>query len=187
MILKQRRILKLLVPNSKPILYCTAYRPPSATVSWIELFTLQLEHASCYNNEIIITGDFNINLMKEPPKCWSNALEMFNLTQVVSCPTRVTENTSSLIDHVYTNMPENITEIKVPSLAMSDHFPVCITRGGKSSPKKNTHIAIEYRDYKQFNEVAFLSELANVDFSVLWNMTIPILPWKSFMIFLSQY
>ena len=48
----------------------------------------------------------NINLMQDPPKYWSDALEVFNFTQVVSCPTRVTENTGTLIDHIYTNRPE---------------------------------------------------------------------------------
>ena len=47
--------------------------------------------------------------MKEPLTCWSNALEIFNFTQVVSSPTCVTENTSSLFDHIYTNMPIHVT------------------------------------------------------------------------------
>ena len=50
---------------------------------------------------------------------------------------------------------------------MSDHFPVCITRSSKHTPNKNTHITIEYRDYKQFNENDFLSELATVNFDNL--------------------
>ena len=60
--------LEVSLPNSKPILYCSAYRPPSATVAWIDLFTKQIERASCCGNEIIISGDMNINLLQDPPK-----------------------------------------------------------------------------------------------------------------------
>ena len=43
--------LEISLPNSKPILYCSTYRPPSAPVSWVDLFTKQIEHASCCGNE----------------------------------------------------------------------------------------------------------------------------------------
>ena len=58
--------LEISLPNSKPILYCSAYRPPSAPVAWIDLLTKQIEHASCSDNEIIISGDMNINIMQDP-------------------------------------------------------------------------------------------------------------------------
>ena len=80
----------------------------------------------------------NINIMQDPPKYWSDALEVFNFTQVISRPTRVTENSRMLIDHIYTNRPENITEVNVPTIAMSDHFPVCVTRSTKNKLNKNT-------------------------------------------------
>ena len=68
---------------------------------------------------------------------------------------------------MYTNRPEFITEVNVPNIAMSDHFPICVTRSSKHAPNKNTHITIEYRDYKQFNENDFLLELATVNFDNL--------------------
>ena len=57
--------------------------------------------------------------------------------------------------------------MNVPNIAMSDHFPVCVTRSSKQAPNKNTHITIEYRDYKQFNDNDFLLELATVNFDNL--------------------
>ena len=67
--------LEVSLPNSKPILFCSAYRPPSATVAWIDLFTKQIERVSCCGNEIIISGDMNINLLQDPQMYWSDALE----------------------------------------------------------------------------------------------------------------
>ena len=46
-------------------------------------------------------------------------------------------------------------------------FPFVLRGSSKHTPNKNTHITIEYRDYKQFNENDFLSELATVNFDNL--------------------
>lgn len=165
--------LEILVPNSKSFLYCSAYRPPSANTTWVDLFTTEINKATCGNTEVIISGDFNIDLTKEPPRYWSQALEVFNLTQVICSPTRVTGNSSTLIDHIYTNMPEYITELNVPKISMSDHYPVCITRSTKNSFKKKTHTTIEYRDYKKFDEVNFLQDLACINFDELEEFTEP--------------
>ena len=75
------------------------------------------------------------------------------------------ENSETLIDHVYTNTP--ITDISVPVLAISDHYPVCITRKlSKSFDKRPVHKFITYRDTKRFNETNFLYDLENQPWSV---------------------
>ena len=55
-------------------------------------------------------------------------LQIFDLTQFVQMPTRVTQASSTLIDHVYSSHPENITNCFVSALSISDHFPICFTR-----------------------------------------------------------
>ena len=119
----------------------------------------------CVDTEILLLGDFNINYAIEPPQFWANALEEFNLSQVITTPTRVTDKSDTLIDHVYTNKPENICEINVPIVALSDHYPVCITRRFNNPIKKSKHIEIQYRDFNNFDENTFLSGLscANLD------------------------
>ena len=94
--------------------------------------------------------------------------DSFNFTQLVTEPTRVTENSETLIDHVYTNTPENIIDISVPVLAISDHYPVCNTRKlSKSFNKGPVHKFITYRDTKRFNETNFLYDLKNQPWSVI--------------------
>ena len=68
-----------------------------------------------------------------------------------------------LIDHIYTNRPENFREVEVPVLAISDHYPVCVT--GRSTSRKSVkrHCTIQYRDIKHFNEQAFLLDSAHSD------------------------
>ena len=54
-------------------------------------------------------GDFNIDCTScINKKKWQNLVQLFDLSQLVSEPTRITETTSTLIDHIYTNNQENI-------------------------------------------------------------------------------
>ena len=58
---------------------------------------------------------------------WMNLSQLFDLSQLISTPTRITQSSSTIIDHIYISNPENITETFVPHYAISDHFPVCST------------------------------------------------------------
>ena len=55
---------------------------------------------SKHHNEILLLGDFNINMFKPNP-AWVSTLSLFNLHQCVQSPTRVTSTTSTLIDYIY--------------------------------------------------------------------------------------
>ena len=88
------------LPNIKPFLVCTLYRPPSAQSKWINLFAEQLSIAQSTGLEIILMGDFNIDGTSCIKK-WQNLVQLFNLSQLVSEPTRITETSSTLIDHIY--------------------------------------------------------------------------------------
>ncbi|KAK3099743.1 hypothetical protein FSP39_008908 [Pinctada imbricata] len=63
---------------------------------------------------------------------------------------------------------------------MSDHYPVCITRCTKNLFKKKTHVTIEYRDYKNFDEAKFLQDLTDINFNELKNFTEPNLALDQF-------
>ena len=69
---------------------------------------------------------------------------MYQCKQLIQEPTRVTTKTNSLIDHFFTNKPENIVVRKFPSL------------------KANARI-IEFRDFKNLNERAFLDDIRSLD------------------------
>ena len=105
-------------------------------------------------------GDFNIDLIPCTNNKWSNLLQLFDLSQLVREPTCVTESSATLIDHVYSSCPENITSCFVSKLSASDHFPICFTRKINRKISKEKHITTSYRCFKHFNETNFLNELA---------------------------
>ena len=102
------------LPNSAPFLVCTVYRPLSMSPVWIDLFEEDLSIAQTTGHEIILIGDFNIDYSQCSNTKWRNLVQLFDITQMVNSPTRITQTTSSIIDHVYCSNPENISECFVP-------------------------------------------------------------------------
>ena len=156
--------------RQKPFLLCYVYRPPSATNNWTEIVEETLEKASCESKEILLLGDFNFNLLNKTASTdsWMQKTEQLNLFQLVQTPTRVTHSTETLIDHAYSNVPENIVSISVPCYSISDHYPVCITRKITNSFSRGpVHKFITYRDTKGFSEADFIQDLENQPWSVI--------------------
>ena len=166
-------ILWIEVKNNKqkPFLLCYCYRPPSAAyIDWITELESAIEKANTEQKEIILLGDFNFNLLSitNVTKHWLDTTNSLNLKQLVQTPTRVTNSTRTLIDHAFTNVQENITQVSVPVYALSDHYPVCLTRKLSNDFESGPiHKLISYRDTKSFNEATFISELENQPWTVI--------------------
>ena len=43
-------------------------------------------------------------------------------------PTRVSKQSSTIIDHIYTNKIENVAETIVSPVSIRDHYSICFTR-----------------------------------------------------------
>jgi exonuclease III len=56
--------LEVRKPKSKPVLVSTWYRPPDWNIELLECFEICLKTIDDENKEIIITGDFNCDLLK---------------------------------------------------------------------------------------------------------------------------
>ena len=74
-----------------------------------EVFEEQLTNVVKTNKEIIIFGDFNIDYNKTDNRDFKSLLNIFGLNQLITEPTRTTKTSSTLIDLIITNRPENIT------------------------------------------------------------------------------
>ena len=144
--------------NTKPFLVCTLYRPPSTKSEWIDLLEEELSVAQTTGLELIIMDDVNIDFQVCSNNKWLNLVQLFELTQLVTKQTRITPYSSTLIDHVFTTNPENISKYYVPSYSISDHFPVCFSRKTNRKILKNEHITTTYRSFKNFTETQFFKD-----------------------------
>ena len=123
----------------------------------------------------VLVLDFNIELLK-PHSSWDSTITLLGLTQLVKSPTRLTQTSATLIDHIYTNNRDVITEVSVPDLSISDHCPISCSKSitlPKCEPKSHSYIYISFRSFKHFNKTAFFNDLHWAPFSEVLNCTEP--------------
>ena len=113
-------------PCSIGTLLGTVYRPPDNTRidNWCSLIESTLERIQGDSKETILMGDINTNFVNGvvTNEKWRAVVDTFQLTQVITSPTRVTATTDTLIDHIYTTHPEHVRASKAGVLSASDHF-----------------------------------------------------------------
>ena len=147
------------------------YRHPNEKIEWKDRFENFVETLFNEDKEIILLGDFNRDLLNENIKDeWLDYTISLGLNQQIVMPTRVNQRSSTLIDHIYTNMPANISTTHVPKIGISDHYPVLCNRKLNTGVFKNTHNTIQYRSYKHLNEAHFCADLDNVCWSSLTHL-----------------
>ena len=98
----------------KSFLVGNMYRPPDSRIEFNDRFEEFIDVVSNQNKEFILLGDFNRNLLNpEIDRDWGNFTSSLGLTQLISEPTRVTHESQTLIDHIYTNNEETINSVYV--------------------------------------------------------------------------
>ncbi len=121
--------------GNKKIMFGTCYRPPGMTSlqvdSFIESFGNQTENALNENPDaLIIVGDFNDRCVhwddrhenSEMGLKFYNYLNDMNLFQMINEPTRITEQSASLLDLIITDSPGFMDNIDtMPPIGDLDH------------------------------------------------------------------
>ena len=106
------------------------YRPPnSKAADFVEEFDSLMESVAGSNRDWIILGDFNIDILQPSAlsKSYLNVISSHNFQQVIQIPTRVTNNSSSLLDHISTNIHSSkIKNSGIIESSITDHFPVFV-------------------------------------------------------------
>ena len=89
-----------------------------------------IEKAHNTDKHIVILGDMNYNyvfdetMSENPIRLLENMLILKQLIDGLDAPTRVTENSSSLIDIILTNKPNRHVVSRVYKSSISDHYLV---------------------------------------------------------------
>ena len=120
--------------NRKTVILGNAYRSPAPSnrpENFNKLFDkiLQKLNTNRYANKIkYIVGDFNQDLIKydNDDDCQNLIDNAHNngFMQIVSRPTRITEHSATLIDHVYTNNIDSTLSCNILTLDLSDHLAI---------------------------------------------------------------
>ena len=107
--------------------------------------------------QIYIAGDFNQDLIQHDNNTQTQTLidsmTKLSFVQIVSRPTRITETSATIIDHVYTNNIENTLSCNIATLDISDHLATVTKISlGNSKIKINRRAKVEKSEYRTFND-----------------------------------
>lgn len=104
------------------------YRPPDIadSTTFTELLCERIQAVNTGEHDFILCGDFNLDVLKvESDKNvarFIDALNSFSLIPTIMKPTRLTENTCSLIDNIFTNNLGN-PKAGILNFDITDHLP----------------------------------------------------------------
>lgn len=154
--------------NKQKLALGIVYRPPSSSVvlSLSELGEI-LERVYLESDIIILMGDININLLNETPqsKMFLDLLNNFELQQIVKDPTRVTQNTQTLIDVICVSQNVNFKNSNTTDvLGISDHMLVSCE---VSTEKEMVCPDIIY--YRNFSNIDLNSFAIDATYHTPWN------------------
>ena len=131
----------------------------------IDSFTTKLEELFEQNNlhnryDVYIVGDINIDFFKFishlPTEKYLNMSYAFNFLPIITKPTRLTDYTKTLIDHIYTNAYSDQISSGILLYDISDHLPVFCT---VKFCTRRTNERGMYRNYSSFNQNEYLNEI----------------------------
>ena len=141
--------------NDKPLIVGCVYRRPKASIMFDEKLEEILQ--SLPNSYVsIVVGDTNYDSIQPTSRdtIFFNSMEALGYKQLVTLPTRVTDTSESLIDHIFTNNKSVHIKCTTVMHDMSDHFATYTTLNLCS--RKSPRILITRRNYKNFSDEKFL-------------------------------
>ena len=137
------------------------YRPPNSPTSHLNEFENIIGKMDSENRELCVLGDINIDLMQEPISAnaskLNSILDVYGMDQLITEPTRITNNSQSLIDLCLTNIPSKIIKSGVNHISVSDHALIFMTY--KTHFERTGSQLIKTQHLKNFNKENFLRDL----------------------------
>lgn len=164
--------LEIQLKNTKNFLLGVIYRPPDTSdylpKDFNKIFTDNLSNVFNESKEVILMGDVNVNYLdKHSNKEFKSVLNLFGLKQLIKTPTRITEESSTLIDIIATTHHQYIKgSCTIPS-GIADHEMVgCVRKVNHIKYKPKT---ITCRDYRNYNPESARNDLKSKDWNYFYS------------------
>ena len=188
--------LEIGLPKQKKILHCQAYREwqhlgqadnlsgnIAAQLHRWEIFLAKWELALLEGKEVVVMMDANIDFLKwtrddlpasdSTHKLRPLIIQLFSkifphgVSQLVSTATRTWPGQAdSGLDHIYTNKPEKLSEVKCEYMGGSDHKLLKIVRFSKSLQRGARYV--RKRCFKNFKNEEFIQAVKNISWIELY-------------------
>ena len=143
----------------------------------------------CRQKNCFIMGDFNVNLLHYESNTFSQEFTDTLLTEsflpLITKPTRITEQSSTLIDNIFTNV-QPFPQSGIILSDLTDHFP--IFSHFPLHTVTHTFESVNKRCYNNENLLRFKESLSQTDWSDICNSHDPTISFAKFMeIFLTKF
>ena len=138
------------------------YRHPNSDIEdFTDYLTKILAKINKENKECYISGDFNIDLLKYDTNSkysdFLNTMTSSGFLPHILQPTRITEYSSTVIDNIYGNNFEQISQSGNILIKFADHFTQFLSINKEVTKiKQNT---VYKRDFREFNEESFIDDI----------------------------
>ena len=123
-------VIKVFLNDNKFKIIINLYRIPNSCIkTFIEWLNNMLNKLKLLNaDEIIISGDFNINLIRYNDhgltNDFLNSILSHSFLPLITLPSRITENSANLLDNIFTNKAMDSYQGGLIYSSISDHLPV---------------------------------------------------------------
>ena len=163
------------------------YRPNTAPKANIDVFTTTmisiLDILNRENRESVIMGDMNIDLLKyethDKTETYLDEIFANGFLPVITKPTRITNHSSTLIDHIYTNSKLDQFSSGIVTTDLADHYGVFILT--KTDNIQTNSDTIYTRSFTESKINRFITNISLEDFSSVYSMTDPSSAYESFI------
>ena len=155
------------------IVLISVYRPPnSSPFEFISILLQILNNFALNNDKILISGDFNLNILNENSSTRQLKFELQSLgfISVISKPTRFDPNPDilpTLLDHIWINFFHSFS-CGIIFSDVTDHCPTFLLISSNSpKPIDNINRKIVFRDHCENNLNNFLYKVSLIDWDSL--------------------
>ena len=162
--------IEIAIKKSKPIIFGCFYRPPETSKYFTDDFDALLNETlrdiEKEQKEVILMGDFNINYNSKSNKQFKDMMKMNGFKQIITSPTRITKDSSSLIDLSFVNKPAHFPKSNVIESSLSDHEMIYCHR--KMNSQKYPMRSIKCRNYRSYDPAQLLIDANEIDWSPIY-------------------
>ena len=196
---KVRNDLSIFIPNvlesifceiqlcNTSIIVCTIYRSDTPPKADLDIFTHTIhelqQQLNNDNKETYIMGDMNIDLLpyeNHQKKEYLDNIFSLGYIPLITKATRITPNSATLIDHIYTNKKQVAATSGILITDISDHFGTFSIIDMKL--KKEILYKCRFsRSFNQKNKDIFQNLLQSTDFSSVMELNCPNSAYNTFM------
>ena len=153
------------------------YRMPDSSIDIFNDRVADILNVINKENKLFsMLGDLNIDFLKcdehRLTPLFIDILYSNNVFPLITKPTRGTQNTATLIDHILTNNFDTMGNHKQGILCtdISDHYAVAHVAGNTKNQVKDTIVVGVKRDLCQINVQKFIHEMQQIDWENVMNL-----------------